>query len=225
MRHKKTEMVSNTNIVSTISQNKKKSNSKHNYLRNISNIFDTKDDTETNKVKCQELVEKTIETFNNEQNKSKEIPILKVHNQFISAKNKFETKKNKKTTNKMKTCTNAIQENLTKTAKKTNTEIKKEESIQLIEKKSYKLPNNNEGRLTKESAFVNVMELKNENSNETVLNKKKLNSKGPNGRPKCIVHAAYQKNINNDSSIPNCQHKRKLLRMKKMINNFHKRFK
>jgi len=69
------------------------------------------------------------------------------------------------------------------------------------------------------------VELKNENLNETVLNKKNSNSKGPNGRPKCIVRAAYQKNINNDSSIPNCQHKRKLLRMKKMINNFHKRFK
>jgi len=42
MKHKKTEMVSNTKNSSTISQNKKKSNSKHNYLRDISNICDTK---------------------------------------------------------------------------------------------------------------------------------------------------------------------------------------
>uniref|UniRef100_A0A2S2NKU7 Uncharacterized protein n=1 Tax=Schizaphis graminum TaxID=13262 RepID=A0A2S2NKU7_SCHGA len=125
----------------------------------------------------------------------------------------------------MKTCTNAIQEKLTETPRTTNTEMKKVGSIQIIEKKSYKLPDNNEGSLTEESAFVNVVEFENENLNETVLNKKKSNSKSTNGRLKCIVRAAYQKNINDNSSIPNCQHKRKLLRMKKMINNFHKRFK
>ncbi|KAE9530966.1 hypothetical protein AGLY_011428 [Aphis glycines] len=203
----------------------KKTNTKHYNLRDTSGItsknsFDINKSNNNENNNLEKLINRSmnckvvLENIDNiimknkEKNKLKEKPILPVPDQLISTENQF----------------------------KTNTEIKtvesnQEQSTQKIEKKSSKLPDNNDEGLA-ESSFLctPVLEktrevLFNENSNETVLNKNESNLKDHHGRFIHPVCAVYKKHINDDLSKRGCRHKRKLLEVIEKLNEFHKRSK